>query len=134
MFFKICVLDNFAILTGKHVLESLFNKVAGLKTCNFIKKRLQHRCFSVNIASFFKEHLRRPLLIVVIQGLTSLIVWAFWYQGFVCGLRSFNVLDHNECNTTSHQCQQKCVNEYGGYSCDCLKGFQINNDRRTCSG
>ena len=26
------------------VLESLFNKVAGLKTCNFIKKRPQHRC------------------------------------------------------------------------------------------
>ena len=26
------------------VLESLFNKVAGLKACNFIKKRHQHRC------------------------------------------------------------------------------------------
>ena len=25
------------------VLQSLFNKVAGLKTCNFIKKRPQHR-------------------------------------------------------------------------------------------
>ena len=25
------------------VLESLFNQVAGLKICNFIKKRLQHR-------------------------------------------------------------------------------------------
>ena len=25
------------------VLESLFNKVAGLKACNFIEKRLQHR-------------------------------------------------------------------------------------------
>ena len=34
------------------VLESLFNKVAGLKFCNFIKKRLQHRYFTVNIAKF----------------------------------------------------------------------------------
>ena len=25
------------------MLESLFNKVAGLKTSNFVKKRLQHR-------------------------------------------------------------------------------------------
>ena len=25
--------------------ESLVNKVAGLRDCNFIKKRLQHRCF-----------------------------------------------------------------------------------------
>ena len=29
------------------MLESLLIKVAGLKTCNFIKKRLQHRCFPV---------------------------------------------------------------------------------------
>ena len=29
------------------VLESLFNKVAGLKACSFIKNRLQHRCFPV---------------------------------------------------------------------------------------
>ena len=33
-----------------------------LKTCKFIKKRLQHRCFPENIANFskttlFKEHL-----------------------------------------------------------------------------
>ena len=44
------------------VLEYLFHKVAGLKTCNFIKKRLLHRCFPVNIAkllrtAFFIEHL-----------------------------------------------------------------------------
>ena len=26
------------------MLETLFKKVAGLKTCNFIKKGLQHRC------------------------------------------------------------------------------------------
>ena len=30
MFFKIDVLKNFAIFTGKHVLESLFSEVAGL--------------------------------------------------------------------------------------------------------
>ena len=30
-------------------LESLFNKVAGLKSCNFIKKRLRRRCFPVSI-------------------------------------------------------------------------------------
>ena len=35
------------------MLESLFNKVAGLKTCSFIKERLQHRRSPVNIAIFF---------------------------------------------------------------------------------
>ena len=29
-----------------------FSKVSGLKVCNFIKKRLQHSCFSVNIVIF----------------------------------------------------------------------------------
>ena len=38
------------------VLESLFNKVAGLKTCNFIRKRLRHRCFPV----IFENCLRTP--------------------------------------------------------------------------
>ena len=40
------------------VLESLFHKTAALEACNFIKKRLQHRCFAVNIAKF----LRTPIL------------------------------------------------------------------------
>ena len=34
------------------MLESLFKNVAGLKACNFIKKRPQSRCFPVNIAKF----------------------------------------------------------------------------------
>ena len=36
------------------VLESLFDKVADLKACNFIKKVLRHRCFRVNIAKFLR--------------------------------------------------------------------------------
>ena len=41
-----------------HVLESLFKRVAALKACNFIKTRLLHRCFPMNIAKF----LRLPIL------------------------------------------------------------------------
>ena len=48
------------------MLESLFNKVAGLQACNFIKKD-SNTGFPVTTASFlraafFKEHLRRLLL------------------------------------------------------------------------
>ena len=32
------------------MLESLFNKVAALQGCNIIKRRLQHKCFPVDIA------------------------------------------------------------------------------------
>ena len=46
------------------MLKSLSNKIAGFKTRNFIKKRLQHRRFPVNIAklsrkTFFIKHFWR---------------------------------------------------------------------------
>ena len=49
------------------MLESLFNKVAGLKACNFTKKGTPTQVFFVNIAKFlrtpfFTEHLRWLLL------------------------------------------------------------------------
>ena len=49
------------------MLESLCNKVAGLHAWNFIKKKLQHRCFPINTANFLGipfsiEHLRWLLL------------------------------------------------------------------------
>ena len=36
------------------VSESVFNKVADLKACNLIEKRLQYRCFPVNIEKFLR--------------------------------------------------------------------------------
>ena len=56
MFFKIDVLKNFANFTGKHQCWSLF-------LVNFIKKRLQHKCFPVKYANFlrttfFTKHIR----------------------------------------------------------------------------
>ena len=38
-----------AEFTVKHLCQSLFNNIGDLQTCNFIKKRLQHGCFPVNI-------------------------------------------------------------------------------------
>ena len=37
------------------VLEFLLNKVSDLTDCNFIKKRFQHRCFTLNIANFLRK-------------------------------------------------------------------------------
>ena len=36
------------------MLESLFNKVAGLQAGKFIKKRFQPRCFPIKFAKFFR--------------------------------------------------------------------------------
>ena len=64
------------------VLESLFNKVAGLQPGNFNQKnRLQHRCFPVNIANFLrtpflKSIWERLLLLVLAKFLNELYI--FW--------------------------------------------------------
>ena len=74
VFCKKCCFNNFAIFTWKHLcwrLESFFNKAAGFQACNFIKKRLQHRCFAVNIAKF----LGTPFLKNIYQRLLGLFAF-----------------------------------------------------------
>ena len=51
-FFKIVFRKTSQYSQETPVLESLFNKVPGLKACILIKKRLQHRCFPLNFAKF----------------------------------------------------------------------------------
>ena len=52
-----------------HVLEFHFNKIAGLQVSNFIKKRLQHRCFSVKFA--------KSLRVSFSQNTSSGCVWKY---------------------------------------------------------
>ena len=55
--FKIDALKNFAVFTKKSIcVGSLFNKITGLQAYDFIKKRIQHRCFPVNVAKSFKNN------------------------------------------------------------------------------
>ena len=82
MFFKKTALKNFAIYRKTPVLESLFNKVAGLETYNFIQKRLQHRCFPVSIAKFLRTPIsknvyKRLLLLVVIYCIKTRLTFSF---------------------------------------------------------
>ena len=46
-------LKNFTKFIGKCLCQSLFfNKVAGLRSANLLKKRLRHKCFSVDFEIF----------------------------------------------------------------------------------
>ena len=61
MFYNRAVMKNFTDL------ESLFNKVVRLQSCNFLKKRLQHRCFPETVekclrAATLKNICKRLLL------------------------------------------------------------------------
>ena len=63
------------------MLDSLFNKFAGPQASKFITKRLQHRCFLVNIAKFLKIRIlynigeRLLLYIVALKWIELVIVF-----------------------------------------------------------
>ena len=83
VFCKKGVLRNFAKLTGKHLCQSLFfNIVAGLRPTTFLKKRLGHRCFSLNFAKFLRtpfltEHLRWLPLYLEVKNQKKMIKGSF---------------------------------------------------------
>ena len=44
-------------------------------------------------------------------------------------------VDLDECNENGHDCNEStsvCVNTFGGYTCDCLKGFNDTAGVCTC--
>ena len=55
IFYKIGLLKDLGKRTGKHLCKSfLLQKVAHFQACNFVKKRLQHKYFSLNFAKLLK--------------------------------------------------------------------------------
>ena len=81
VFYKKALVKNFAIFQKKtSVWESLFDKASGLSPCNFIKKRLQHKCFPVKFAKF----LRTPILKNIYERLLLFFVLCMYlnyYKG-----------------------------------------------------
>ena len=43
-------------------------------------------------------------------------------------------LDVDECREGHHSCAQMCVNDEGGYHCDCTQGYQLSDDGLGCEG
>ena len=60
------------------MLESYFKIVAGLKVCNYIKKRLQHRCFSVNIAKFLRKPISKNICDRLLLPLVTYLAYGMY--------------------------------------------------------
>ena len=65
---SLLLVPTFSINVGKHLCQSLFfNNVPGLRPAILLKKRLWHRCFSVNFMIFlrktFLQNTSGPLLL-----------------------------------------------------------------------
>ena len=70
LFLKIDVLEIRYIRRKTPVFESLFNKFAGLKACNFIKKRVKHWVFSCEYCKIFKNSIFYRTLLVAASIIT----------------------------------------------------------------
>ena len=89
VFCKKGVLRNFTKFIGKHLCQSLlFNRVAGLRPTNLLKKRFWHRCFPVNFVKFQ----RTPFLIEHLWWLLLKYVSFFCFQAPSFALVTLNTL------------------------------------------
>ena len=41
--------------------------------------------------------------------------------------------DINECSTLNGGCNQVCTNQVGSFQCECLRGYRLSPDQRTCA-
>ena len=62
------------------VLKSLINKVAVLQACNFLNKRLEHRCFPVNIAKI--------LITLILKNIWEQLLLKFYNLGTSPSIKS----------------------------------------------
>ena len=108
MLFIVGVLKSFTIFLGKYLCWNLF-------LTKFVKKRLQHRCFLVNIVkflrtSFFIEHLRWLLLDLFLACGSSLLE-VFCRKGVLRNFAKF---------TEKHK-KEKKERQAQVFSCDFLQ-------------
>ena len=83
VFCKKVVLRNFTKWKGKHVCQSLFfNKVAGLRPANLLKKRLWHRCFPVKFCEIFKNTFFYRTALVAASENSNLCVFSTDFTSF----------------------------------------------------
>ena len=88
------------------MLEPLFNKAADLQVCNFIKKRLQHRCFSCDIEKF----LRIPILKNICERLLLFIqkiCWNIRIVSEICFQRGFEFIKRKVIYKKNFICKEK---------------------------
>ena len=55
------ILESFIKFTFKHLYRSLLLNKKDHQACNFIKKRLQHMCFPVNIGKFLRTRILKNI-------------------------------------------------------------------------
>ena len=104
MFHKRAVFINLVIFIGKHLCWSVFfNEDGSLQSCDFIEKRLQHRCFPVNIVKF----LRTPVLKNICERLFK--HFPSWINNITSNIRSGHFLKKNKKKSKTQLDEKTCL-------------------------
>ena len=56
---------------------------------------------------------------------------------YACEIMTFIVtitVDVNECTLNIDNCDQRCVNDFGSYHCECYSGYLRGNNLLSCIG
>ena len=111
------VLKNFAIYRKTTVL-SIFDKIPGLQACDFIKNRLQFRCFVVNIVKFLRtpvlKNICERLLLTCKQLLltTNMISTLNWSSDFAVNFQYIHLLSNDHLFSTYAKFSEKLVRTF----------------------
>ena len=81
LFHKNTILKNFVIFTGKHLCLSFFFNA--MWVCNFIKKRLQHQYFLVNIAKLARTFILKNIYKQILLHLRKVFSKNFFSSNFL---------------------------------------------------
>ena len=53
---------------------------------------------------------------------------------FICIYIYTFLIDIDECDLNTDNCDQVCLNNVGSFSCDCGFGYELDGDGTTCNG
>ena len=49
-------------------------------------------------------------------------------------IKTYDLIDINECDTDNGGCEHNCTNTLGSYQCQCREGYEMNNNEKNCTG
>ena len=114
------------------MLESFFIKITGLKGCNFVKKRIQQRCFPVSIAASIYWKYVHSSLFLDVYILIKNTTYCLQLTPYI--LLSLRVFRHNWWNMSfsgSCYCKYPFLNLGSRLEVFCEKGVLRNSTKFT---
>ena len=66
------------------------------------------------------------------QDLKLFLLKVFFYLFDFFPAYFFPSVEKDECKAEEHACEHLCVNELGGFRCECKIGFELQSDGKSC--